>query len=103
MAKLDAWCDFSTHQKSSLAPAHAADGQHGSLACVQEVSLVAHLYWQRDVGRNVDAWRDDIRTDLGLCDRIAAARLGGGRHVEQSLEAEGNAQAVDTQQLQPAT
>lgn len=59
-----------------------------------------HLRWQLGTGGNVDAWLDDIGTDVGVCCRVAAARLGLGGNVEERLEAEGHAQAVYAQQLQ---
>ena len=60
---------------------------------------VAHQLGQSSAGRHADAGGDDAAAHAALRHRVAGLRLAGGLQVEQILEAEGHAQAVEARQL----
>ena len=58
-----------------------------------------HLCWQLDTGGDCDTWWDNVCTNGCIACGLAILGLAVGGHIEQRLEAEGQPQAIDAQQL----
>lgn len=60
----------------------------------------AHLGGKLSAGRNAGAWRGEVLAQLRLCGCSAGALEVAGLQREEVGEAEGDAQAIEAQQLQ---